>query len=408
MTKSHNIFVNINSDQKPVTANFFSENDLSRVKLDISSWPGYQATPLVSLSEIAGSEGVKAVLYKDEGGRFGLGSFKALGGSYAVQRLVEKQVSEELKRPVSVAEILHERLGAKTDLVVACATDGNHGRSVAWAAKLFGLKCFVYVHSNVSEPRQRALEALGAAVVRVPGVYDDAVAQVAADAEARGWTVVSDTSYPGYTTIPMDVMIGYTMMLDEILREAPSPVTHVFVQCGVGAMPAAVCAYFALKAPLIQTIVVEPERAACLLESAKRGHIVNLDGDLATVMAGLACGHPSQLAWDVLSKGASAFMTAPEELAIRAVRMLARRTPSVVAGETGASGLAGFLAASRSAEREALGLNEESVVLLIGTEGATDPLLYEKIVQLEDDQVKDFCNTFIAGAQRNAMSKSVA
>lgn len=405
MAKTNSIFINKSPIPSAHAAAFFSEDDLLRAKRDISAWPGYRSTPLISLGEVAERAKVRTVLYKDEGGRFGLGSFKALGGSYAVQRLVEQRVRTLHNRDVPVAEILGDQMGAATGLTVACATDGNHGRSVAWAAKLFGLKCFIYVHANVSVGRQEALEALGATVVRVPGVYDDAVARVAEDAESNGWTVVSDTSYPGYVDIPRDVMLGYTMMLDEILDEAPSPITHVFVQCGVGAMPAAVCAYFSLKSPSTHTVVVEPERAACLLESAKRGRIINLDGDLATIMAGLACGHPSELAWDVLSKGASAFMTAPELLALKAVRMLANRKPSVVAGETGVAGLAGFIAASESNERQALGLDANSVVLLIGTEGATDPDLYRKIVELQDEEVEGFCAQFIEGARRNAEAR---
>ncbi|XPG48606.1 diaminopropionate ammonia-lyase [Variovorax sp. KK3] len=387
-------------------ASFFEPADLAMVQRDIASWPGYAPTPLVSLDDVARAAGVGSVLYKDEGGRFGLGSFKALGGSYAVQRLVAKNLREATGRDIPVDDIMAGKLGADCGLTVACATDGNHGRSVAWAAQLFGLPCFIYVHANVSLPRQRALEALGATVVRVDGVYDDAVRRADEDAKKNGWTVVSDTSYPGYTDIPADVMLGYTVMLDEILAQAPQPITHVFVQCGVGAMPAAVCAYLAAKSPATRTIVVEPERAACLLRSAQRGDIVNLEGDMATIMAGLACGHPSQLAWKVLHDKAFAFMTAPEELAVRGVRMLAKRAEPVVAGETGTAGLAGLLAtADDEALRRALQLDASSVVLLIGTEGATDPELYARLVALDDDDVPAFCSEFVKNAQQQARKK---
>lgn len=401
MTAQERLYRNVHAQHKHA-ADFFAESALNSVRQDIQRWPGYKATPLYSLEDIASHIGVRAVLYKDEGGRFGLGSFKALGGSYAVQGLVQQRLRQVMGRDVSVDEIVAERLGVSCGLSVACATDGNHGRSVAWAAQLFGLPCFVYVHANVSLARQQALEALGATVVRVPGVYDDAVQRVDKDAKLHGWTVVSDTSYPGYTEIPAKVMLGYTVMIEEVLAQARQPITHAFVQCGVGAMPAAVCAYLAARSPETRTVVVEPERAACLMHSAQRGQLTNLSGDMATIMAGLACGHPSQLAWEVLSDRAFAFMTAPEALAVEGVRMLHRRDPRITAGETATAGLAGLLAAHREQLMQQLELDEQSVVLLIGTEGATDPGLHGTLVELRDEEVPGFCAEFLLDAQAKA------
>ncbi len=353
---------------------------------EITRWPGYAATPLVSLDDVARALGVAAVHYKDEGGRFGLGSFKALGGAYAVRQLLASGLQAKLGHPVDTAALLDGRHRALTETVtVATATDGNHGRSVAWGAQLFGCRAVIYIHQEVSAGRQAAIERYGATVVRTPGVYDDSVRQAAADAAANGWTVVSDTSYPGYREIPRLVMDGYTVMAEEALRQwpaGPSP-THTFVQGGVGALPAAVAAHLwrRLGAQRPRFIVVEPERAACLYESARAGKPTAVTGKLDTMMAGLACGEVSHLAWEMLEHAGDAFMTIPDQGAIDAMRLLAARQPPVVAGESAVAGLAGLRAvAADPAARAALGLGPDSRVLLFGSEGATDPVLYAEIV----------------------------
>ena len=283
-------------------------------------------------------------------------------------------------------------------MTVACATDGNHGRSVAWAASLFGLNAVIYIHTEVSDRRKLDIERYGARVERVEGVYDDAVAQAGRDAERFGWTIVSDTSYPGYTEIPSLVMQGYTVMSAEAGRQREQLPTHVFLQCGVGALPAALCAHYRAiygqAAPKV--IVVEPDNAACLLASARAGKLTRLSGDISTLMAGLACGHPSMLAWDILSRGAFAFMSAPDVEAAQAMRILAfgkTGAPPIVAGETGAVGLAGFLFANRDPElRARLQITPSSRILVIGTERDTDPVLYRRIMGLQDDEVSVFCD----------------
>lgn len=360
---------------------------------EITRWPGYAATPLRALGDVAGALGLAAVHYKDEGGRFGLGSFKALGGAYAVRRHLGALVEAALGHAVDTAALLAGRHRTLTETVtVTTATDGNHGRSVAWGAQLFGCRAVIYIHQEVSAGRQAAIEAYGATVVRTPGNYDDSVRRAAADAAANGWTVVSDTTYPGYRDIPRDVMHGYTVMVEEALRQWPdqAPPTHAFVQGGVGALPAAVAAHLwqrlGLRRPCF--VVVEPERAACLLASARAGKPVAVTGKLDTMMAGLACGEASELAWDLLVRGADAFMAIPDSDAIDAMRLLADRQPAVVAGESAVAGLAALrVAASDPTARAALRLGPDSRVLLFGSEGATDPALYARIVGRSADNV---------------------
>jgi diaminopropionate ammonia-lyase len=354
-------------------------------KSEIASWPGFAPTPLRPLSGLARAAGIGGLFYKDEASRFGLGSFKALGGAYAVFRLLRQRIGSA----VTAADLASGRYADRlAGITVTCATDGNHGRSVAWGARTFGCASKIYVHETVSQGRCDSIAAYGAEIRRVAGTYDDAVRQAASDAAAQGWHVVSDTSYAGYTDIPRDVMQGYAVMVDEALGQLPDGVlpTHVFVQGGVGGLAAAVCAHLwetlGTKRPLF--IVVEPDRADCLYRSAVAGHPVAAEGDLDTIMAGLACGEPSLLAWKILEPGADAFVTITDGAAMESMRLLAdgaHGDPPLVAGESAVAGLAGLLlAASNPDARARLGLSPDSVVLVFGTEGATDPEVYRQIV----------------------------
>lgn len=362
----------------------------ARAAVQIRRWPGYAPTPLVALDGLARAAGFAQILYKDEGGRFGLGSFKALGGAYAVSRLLVREIASRLGvSDVSVDDLLSGRYAdVVRDITVTCATDGNHGRSVAWGAQRFGCQCVIYIHATVSEGRKAAIEQYGAQVVRTAGNYDDSVRQAADDAARLGRFVVSDTSYEGYMEVPKDVMQGYAVMADEALRQLPDGQlpTHVFLQGGVGGLAAAVCAHFweVLGDKRPRFIVVEPDKAACLYESVRAGKPVAVHGDLDTVMAGLACGEVSLLAWEVLHPGAHAFLTIDDASALDSVRLLADGrygdTP-IVAGESAVAGLAGCLGAmADAAVREQLGLTAASRVLVFGSEGATDVALYERIV----------------------------
>jgi diaminopropionate ammonia-lyase len=358
-------------------------------KDEISSWPDYRPTPLRSLDGLAAASDLGAIWYKDEAGRFGLGSFKALGGAYAVMRQLQRVVAARLG--ISPDDVTGRDLmaGRYREIVagqtVTCATDGNHGRSVAWGASLFGCACVIYIHALVSPGREAAIAGYGARVVRTAGNYDDSVRHAQAAAEQNGWIVVSDTSYQGYRDIPRDVMQGYSVMVSEALAQIPQPPTHVFVQGGVGGLAASVLAHlWERDAERPVFVVVEPERAACLYRSAEAGRPVAVEGDLDTIMAGLACGEVSLIAWDILSAGASAFMTIADVRAAELMRRLAvpaGRDPAVVAGESAVAGLAGAIAArGLPGLAEALKLDASSRILVFGSEGATDPVLYEQIV----------------------------
>jgi diaminopropionate ammonia-lyase len=344
-------------------------------------------TPLLALPALARKLGVGAIHIKDEGPRLGLGSFKALGGSYAVIRLVLDAASDRLGRPVDVSALQTPHVRAvAADMIFACATDGNHGRSVAQGAKLVGAKSVVFVHSGVSEERITAIARFGAEMVQVPGSYDDSVVEAARVADKNGWTIVSDTSWPGYERIPALVMQGYTALVREALRQLPEMPTHVFVQAGVGGVAAAVAGHLAValadRRP--KFVVVEPARAACVYESARAGRPVKIEQGEPTVMAMLECYEPSLIAWRVLSRVADGFMTVEEEDAVAAMKQLARPLgvdPAIVAGESGGAGLAGLMRALANHQaREALSLGPQSRIFLINTEGATDPKRYAELV----------------------------
>lgn len=363
-----------------------------RARAVITRWAGYAETPLVSLPLLAADLGVASIAYKDEGGRFGLGAFKALGGAYAVFRLLARAL-EARGEQVDLDALATGKLADRAaDITVCCATDGNHGRSVAWGARLFGAKAVIFVHATVSDARAAAIAALGAEVVRTAGNYDDSVREADRMARANGWFVVSDTSYPGYVDIPRDVMQGYSVMVAEALAKEPNP-THVFVQGGVGGLAAAVTAHLweALgdKRPTI--VVVEPDRAACLTESAKAGRPTAVHGSLDTIMAGLACGEPSVIAWPILKAGVAGFLAIPDKAAADAMRLLASGAAGarIVGGESGVAGLAGLIAIANHPDwRAALHLDTSSRVLLIGSEGDTDPELYAAIVGRTGDAVR--------------------
>ncbi len=326
----------------------------------IAAWDGYAPTPLRSLDAMAAALDVGAVLLKDESERFVLQSFKALGGAYAVERLARERGVQ--------------------GLTVTCATDGNHGRAVAWGAKRVGARAVIFVHETVSRGRVDAIASFGAEVRRVPGTYDDAVRHCAEVAAEEGWQIVSDTSWPGYDDVPRHVMQGYAVLAAEILEVEQHP-THVFVPGGVGGLAAGVLSWLweeqGPDRPVF--VVVEPDQAACLFLSAEKGEPTTFPGDLDTIMAGLACGEPSMLAWRILGSGTDAFMTITDDAVAAMMRTLAEA--GIVSGESGATAIAGFHhAAADPGMREALCLGPHARVVCLSTEGATDPAIYQSIV----------------------------
>jgi diaminopropionate ammonia-lyase len=356
---------------------------------EIARCPQYRPTPLLPLQGVARKAHVAAVLYKDEATRFGLGSFKALGGAYAVAEVLRERLEVELGRRISISELVDGSQETLTKTItVACATDGNHGRAVAAGAQTFGCQAAIFLHEGVSAEREAAIARYGARIVRTLGNYDASVAAATHMAEAQGWIIVSDTSWPGYEKIPALIMQGYSVMIVEILAQIEASQgalpSHVFLQGGVGGLAAAVAGYMwdRLGPRTPKFIVVEPEHADCLYQSAIAGKPTPSSGDLDTIMAGLACGEVSLVAWKILEAVAEYFMTLPDAAAMEAMRLLARGVdgdPPIVAGESAVAGLAGLLALGKDV-RSGMGLDQAARVLLIGTEGATDPVLYRQIV----------------------------
>ena len=329
-------------------------------------------TPLRRLTRLASANGLSDILLKDESERWGLNAFKILGVAYAIDRLLKE-----------------ERVSRGS--VVVCATEGNHGRAVARVAQRNGLEARVYMSRQAVAARVSAIEQEGATVVIVEGNYDDAVRQSAIDAERNGWTIVSDTAWPGYEEIPRWIMAGYMRLLDEARSQwSPEPPPDVvLVQGGVGGLSCAVvswlCHRYGSQRPF--TIVCEPASAACHLESARAGAPVSLPGPFNTIMAGLRAGEVSSIAWPTIAAAADAFVAIEDDICVEAVRALARPIsddPIVVAGPSGACGVGSLLAIlgdeTLQPLREAADLTADSRVLAINTEGATDPELHDRIV----------------------------
>lgn len=361
----------------------------------IRLWPGYSVTPLYSLGSMAQDADLGKIWYKDESKRFDLKSFKALGGAYAVIKQLQRALESRLGKAPDIKEILAGKWRKEiSEITVSCATDGNHGRSVAWGARLFGCSSVIYIHRDVSEGRKECMESFGAKVIRIEGNYDDSVKVADAEAKSKGYIIVSDTSYPGYTEVPKDVALGYTAMLSELVSQLEGDIpTHVFIQGGVGGLASTVCGYFwqIWGADRPRFSVVEPEQANCLQESAKAGKPVQVEGSLTTLMAGLACGEVSILAWEILKNGSDDFMTVSENTVPETMRLLAKGykdDPAIEAGESAVPSLSAALLARADKEiARKMGLDSSSKVLIIGTEGATDPDLYQKLVYDHIDKI---------------------
>ena len=353
---------------------------------EIKTWKGYAKTPLHSLNALASEIGVKNIYYKDESSRFGLGSFKGLGGTYGVLKFIHHALQSEIGSEVSIKDIHQGKYSEQiSKYTVTTATDGNHGRAVAFGAKLFGCKCQIYIHSEVSSGRQKAMEDLKASVIRVSGNYDESLQICIEDARKNQWHVISDTSYEGYTKYPRYIMAGYNVMAEEIvaqIKDRPLP-THIFLQGGVGSFPGAICGYFWERFPKsnIKIVIVESEYAPCLIRSAQNNQMTSVNIKQETMMAGLSCGEPSLLGWEILKSGSDDFITINDSSIPRLMRLLATNNPKIEAGESSVAGLAGLIEAMKDQKvSETMGLNKESIILLFGTEGATDPEIYNLIV----------------------------
>ena len=356
------------------------------------SIPQYQVTPLADLKNMAEYLGLAKACVKDESYRFGLNAFKVLGGSYAIARYIAKETKRDISQmPYSVltSRELRDEFGQATFF---SATDGNHGRGVAWAANRLGQKCVIRMPVGSTENRRRHIEDEGAECTIEKVNYDDCVRMVAEEAKhAERGVVIQDTAWEGYDEIPSWIMQGYSTMADEAVEQFEERPTHVFVQAGVGSLAGGVVGYFAneyKKNPPVM-VVVEAEPAACLYRGAEAadGEIRIVDGEMPTIMAGLCCGEPNITSWDILKNHVTAFLAVNDDVARRGMRMLAapfKGDPQVVSGESGAATF-GALATIMKDEsyrelRLELGLNQDSKVLMFSTEGDTDPDRYKTIV----------------------------
>jgi len=388
-----NRMIQISKDKASVE--FLGKQEIDKAKKFHMSFPGYEKTPLRSLDSLAELLGVAGVYVKDESYRFGLNAFKVLGGSYAMARYM----AQELKKDMS--ELPFEKITSQTikdqlgDVTFATTTDGNHGRGVAWTARQLGQKSVVYMPKGSAIRRFENIRAEGAEVKITEYNYDDTVRMIAEESEENGWIMVQDTAWEGYEDIPTWIMQGYGTMAAEALEQLNDmgidKPTHIFVQAGVGSLAGAVQGYFASvfaeRRP--KTVIVESDQADCLCKSVQAGdgkpRIVG--GDMATIMAGLACGEPNSIGWNVLRDYSEMFMSCPDWVAARGMRILGNPLGSdykVVSGESGAVTTGALSALMQDeqlkAAREALGLNKDSKILLFSTEGDTDPDKYRSIV----------------------------
>ena len=353
-----------------------------------SSFPQYAPTPLAELSALAAQMGLKSLLVKDESQRFGLNAFKVLGGSYAIARHIAARLGlrpEEMTFAALKGEAARAALG---NAVFFTATDGNHGRGVAWTARELGCRAVVRMPKGTAKSRVENIRALGAEVTVEDCNYDGCVRLAARQArETAGGVLVQDTAWPEYTQTPLWIMQGYLTMALEADEQMVAPPTHIFLQAGVGSMAAAVAAYFAQAYPQNppKIILVEPTAADCFFRSAANGEITAVTGEMRTMMAGLACGEPSPIAWDILKGLTAAYLSCEDAAAARGMRALARPLAgdkAIVSGESGASTLGALLdAAADEKAREALGLDGNARVLLFSTEGDTDPVNYRRVLE---------------------------
>ena len=356
------------------------------------SLPDYAPTPLHSLDRLAAHLGLASLWLKDEGERFGLKAFKALGATYALCRALARRL-DITAAPLTLAAFAPPWARSRlAGITCVTATDGNHGRAVAWAARRLGCRAAVYMPRGTSPARVANVEMFGAAVTVIDGTYDDAVALAADHARRNGWLLIQDTAWSGYEEIPAWIMAGYQTLAAECFAVIGDRVpTHVVLQAGVGSFAAAfqtdLLARFGALRPM--TIVVEPTQAACFYESMTAGNGIARParGDMNTIMAGLACGVPSTLAWEVLSASADLFAACPDRVARRGMRVLGNPLtgdPAVVSGESGAVGLGLVYEAmtdpALSDLKQAMGLNACSRVLVVSTEADTDPEMYRRVV----------------------------
>jgi len=379
----------------PAQRHVVTQVGVGELAAGLSQCPAHRVTPLYGLPSLAARLAIASIAVKDEAQRFGFGAFKALGGVNAIYGYLASRVGDATHKTPDFESLMSGKHRDVTgDLVFTTASSGNHGRSVAAGARLFGYPCVIFLPAFASVEKEAAIRLRGAEIIRVDGDYEAAVAQCRDVAAANGWIVVSDTSWDGYSKIPGYVMRGYSVLAHEALQQyrqstgttAPS---HVFIQAGVGGLAAAVIGHLwqELETARPTLVVVEPASADCWFQSNKVGHPALASGDATTVMGGLACREISPMTWPIIGEGADWFMTIPEDAVAPAMRQLARPEPGdpvIVAGPSGCSGMAALLrVAAEPGARALLGLDATSRVMLINSENANgEPALFEQATDM--------------------------
>lgn len=347
------------------------------------SLAAYKVTPLVDLKDFAAQKNIRALYVKDESQRFGLKAFKGFGGVWAIYNVISRELN--LSNP-TLEEIFSHR-AELAEMTFVTTTDGNHGKGVSWAAGLFGCKSYVYMPKGTVEVRAQAIRDAGSATVEITNLnYDDCVKFTAELAEKNRWHLIQDTSWDGYEEIPAQIMLGYSTLAYEALWQMNyQRPTHIFLQAGVGSMAGAIAAVFAevFKENPPRITIVEPTEVACFYETLRigDGKIHSATGNGQTMMAGLNCATPCEIAWKILRRYATDAATISDDVAADAMRVLAAQ--KIISGESGCAGFALANAALDSAElRRALELDENSIIFVINTEGDTDPQGYQKIISI--------------------------
>ncbi len=341
-----------------------SEKEIDDAYSSISKWDGYAPTPLILLNKLSKELNLNKIYYKDESKRFDLKSFKALGGAYAVEKVTQ----------------------GNKDIVVATATAGNHGRSVAWGARRLGLKCKIFISEFVSDARGQAMADLGADVVKVKGNYEKSLMECIKQSTKNNWQIVQDVAWKDYIQVPTYTMAGYTVIMKEIVDQINNEkISHIILQAGVGGMAGAMVAGIARYLDNVPiTIVVEPDSAACVLESIKTGKIEKIEIKRESLMGGMSCGEVSLVPWEILKNSVKHCISLPDDDIAKTMRFLGNSTFSeekIIAGENSAPGAISLIASCEDEKiKEKIGFNKDSNVMLIGCEGDTDEKMYQKLI----------------------------
>ena len=353
------------SFNKEEILNYITIEQIDEAYSTISKWESYEATPLLLLNKLSKELNLNQIYYKDESKRFDLKSFKALGGAYAVEKVTK----------------------GNKEITVSTATAGNHGRSVAWGAKRLGLKCKIFISEFVSEARGKAMESLGADVVKVKGNYENSLIECIKQSTENDWQIVQDVAWKDYMLVPTLTMAGYSVMMKEIVDQIKNEsITHIFLQAGVGGMAGAMVAGVARYLKNIpKIIVVEPDSAACVMKSIESGKIEKVQIVRESLMGGMSCGEPSLVPWKILKKSVNNCISLPDDDIGKAMKLFANASfgdDKIIAGENAAPGVISLIACCNDEKiKNLIKLNSTSNVLLIGCEGDTDQEMYQKLLK---------------------------